>query len=125
MQKFRAIGIPSILLSPTLATGAFGEIERKRRKGRLQRLFSSFPGGWPGVGLFLLRGAIGVVALIQGGYYLSDAAHSTIGIWLGLLGLAAGGSLLAGLLTPIAGVVVGLDALGAGFSVLPAPAANL
>jgi uncharacterized membrane protein YphA (DoxX/SURF4 family) len=73
----------------------------------------------------LLRGAIGLVALIQSGYYLSDGAYSTLGMWLGLLGLAAGGSLVAGFLTPIAGVVVGLAALGAGFSVLPAPAANL
>ena len=73
--------------------------------------------GWPGVGLFLLRGAVGLVALIQGGYYLSKASYSSLGMWLGaLLGLAAGGSLLAGFLTPIAGVVVVLGALGAGFS---------
>ena len=77
------------------------------------------------MGLFLLRGAIGLVAFIQGGYYLSDAAHSSLEIWLGLLGLAAGASLLAGLMIPIGGAVVGLGTLGAGISVLPAPAANL
>jgi uncharacterized membrane protein YphA (DoxX/SURF4 family) len=73
----------------------------------------------------LLRGAIGLVALIQGGYYLSDGAHSSLGMWFGALGLAAGGSLVAGFLTPIAGALVVLGALGAGFSVLPASAANL
>jgi uncharacterized membrane protein YphA (DoxX/SURF4 family) len=73
----------------------------------------------------LLRGAIGLVALIQSGYYVSNDTHSSIGIWLGLLGIAAGGSLLAGFATPIAGVAVVLGALGAGFSVLPASAANL
>jgi uncharacterized membrane protein YphA (DoxX/SURF4 family) len=73
----------------------------------------------------LLRGAIGLVALIQGGFYLSDSAHFALGVWLGaLLGLA-GGALLLGLLTPVAGVVVGLSALGAGFSILPAPMPNL
>jgi uncharacterized membrane protein YphA (DoxX/SURF4 family) len=77
------------------------------------------------VGLFLLRGAIGLVALIQGGYYLTDGTHSSLETWLGLFGIVAGASLLAGFVTPIAGVVVGLGALGAGFSVLPAWAANL
>jgi len=120
MERFRAIGIPSRLLSPTLAIGAFREIPRKRRKSHLQRLFSAFPGGWPGVGLFLLRAAVGLVALIQGGLYLSDG-YSTVGV----LGLAAGGSLLAGFLTPVASVAAALGIVGAGFSVLPVPQPNL
>jgi uncharacterized membrane protein YphA (DoxX/SURF4 family) len=74
----------------------------------------------------LLRAAIGIVALIQGGFYLADSANSAPGIWLaGLLGLTAGAALLAGLLTPIAGIVIGLGALGIGFSTLPAPSPNL
>lgn len=109
-----------MLLSPTLATGALQEIQRKWRKGHLQRLFSAFPGGWPGVGLFLLRAAVGLVALIQGGFYLSGGYSA-----LGLFGLAAGGALLAGFLTPLAGVAVALGTLGAGFSVLPVPEPNL
>jgi uncharacterized membrane protein YphA (DoxX/SURF4 family) len=112
-----------VVLSPTLQTGAF---QRKRRNVHLQRLFSAFPGEWPGVGLLLLRGTIGLVALIQGAFCLTDSAHSTVGLWLcGLLGLAAGASLLAGFMTPIAGAIVALGVLGAGFSLLPTPSLNL
>jgi len=73
----------------------------------------------------LLRAAIGLVAILQGVFYLSADAHSTLGMCLGLLGLAAGAALLAGFLTPVAGVVVALGALGAALSVLPVPAPNL
>jgi uncharacterized membrane protein YphA (DoxX/SURF4 family) len=74
----------------------------------------------------LLRGAIGLVAIIEGGYYLTESNVSTPGLWLGgLLGLVAGGALLIGFLTPVAGVVVGLGAMGIGFSVLAAPTPNL
>jgi uncharacterized membrane protein YphA (DoxX/SURF4 family) len=70
--------------------------------------------------------AVGLVALIQGGLYLSDSDHSTLGMRLGgLLGLAAGAALLIGILTPVAGVLVGLGALGTGFSLLPSPMPNL
>jgi hypothetical protein len=109
-----------------LASSAFPKAQRKWRKGHLQRLFSAFPGGWPGVGLLLLRVAIGLVAVIQCGYYLAQATTSTPGLWLGgLLGLAAGASLLLGVLTPVAGVIVGLGALGIGFAIFPAPTPNL
>jgi uncharacterized membrane protein YphA (DoxX/SURF4 family) len=74
----------------------------------------------------LLRAAVGLVALIQGGLYLYVLdGHPALGLWLGLLGLASGGSLLAGFLTPVASVVVALGILGAGFSVLPVPESNL
>jgi uncharacterized membrane protein YphA (DoxX/SURF4 family) len=74
----------------------------------------------------LLRAAVGLVALIQSGFYLTQNATTTPGIWLGaLLGLTAGGALLIGFFTPVAGLVVGLGALGIGFSVLPAPIPNL
>jgi uncharacterized membrane protein YphA (DoxX/SURF4 family) len=74
----------------------------------------------------LLRGAIGLVSLIQGGFYLSDSDHSTLGMRLvGLLALLAGAALLIGVLTPVAGVLVGLGASGTGLSLLPAPMPNL
>lgn len=112
--------------SPTLYSGAVRSVQRKGRKGHLQRLFSAFPAGWPGVGLLLLRGAIGLVALIQSGFYLAQSGTSSLAVWLcGLLGVAAGGSLLAGLLTPVAGVIVTVGALGIGLSVFPAPTPNL
>jgi uncharacterized membrane protein YphA (DoxX/SURF4 family) len=104
----------------------FQERQKKREESHLQRLFSAFPGSWPGVALILLRGAIGLVALLEGAFYLTESGVSTLGVWLGgLLGLAAGGALLIGFLTPVAGVVAGLGALGIGFSVLAAPTPNL
>jgi uncharacterized membrane protein YphA (DoxX/SURF4 family) len=73
-----------------------------------------------------LRMAIGLVAVIQCGYYLAQSAMSNPSLWLGgLVGLAAGASLLVGLLTPLAGVIVGLGALGIGFALVPAPTPNL
>ena len=92
----------------------------------LQRLFSAFPGGWPGIGLLLLRAAIGLVGLIQGGFYLTGKSDAMPGAWIAaVIGLAAGGALLIGLLTPVAGVVAGLGALAVATSWLPPPAPNL
>jgi uncharacterized membrane protein YphA (DoxX/SURF4 family) len=74
----------------------------------------------------LLRSAVGLVALIESGFYLAGSGLSTPAIWLGsLLGLLAGATLVAGLFTPIAGVIAGLGALGIGFSLMPAPTPNL
>lgn len=76
--------------------------------------------------MLLLRVAIGLVAVIQCGFYLTQNAVTASSVWLGgLLGLAAGAALLVGLFTPFAGVIVGLGALGIGFSVFPAPTPNL
>lgn len=76
--------------------------------------------------MLLLRAAVGLVALIEGAFYLAQNSGSTPGNWLtGLLALAAGAALLAGFVTPAAGVIVGLGALGVGFSVLPEPTPNL
>lgn len=92
----------------------------------LLRLFSAFPGGWPGLGLLLLRWAVGIVALLQGAFYLADSATSTVSMRLGgLVGLAAGMALLIGVLTPLAGIVAGLGVLGTGFSMFAAPMPNL
>ena len=90
------------------------------------RFFSAFPGGWPGIGLLLLRGAIGIIGLLQGAFYLAGRAASTPGMWLiGLAGLVAGAALLVGVLTPIAGILGSLGAIGIGFSILAAPTPNL
>jgi uncharacterized membrane protein YphA (DoxX/SURF4 family) len=109
-----------------LTLGAFREVPRKRRKAHLQRLFTAFPGGWPGVGLLLLRAAIGLVSLLQGAFYLTGKTDNQMAAWLGaIIGLVSGAALLVGLLTPVAGVVAGVGAVGIGFSLWPAPAPNL
>ena len=89
-------------------------------------MFSTFPGGWPGAGLLLLRAAIGVTTVIQGGLYLDDPGNLTLETGtLGLVAIATGASLVVGFLTPVAGVLVGLGTLGIGLAWFPAAARNL
>lgn len=85
----------------------------------MQRLFSSFPAGGPGVGLLVLRLAIGVSLAVQGGAVLAGRDQRAW-IWLaGLLALAAGASLLIGFLTPVASVLAVLDGVSLALSWLP------
>jgi uncharacterized membrane protein YphA (DoxX/SURF4 family) len=75
----------------------------------LQRLFSTFPGGWPGLGLFLLRLAPSSVAFAQGAGYLLSTGAATPRSWLvGAAGIVVGVSLLIGFLTPVASSIVAL-----------------
>ena len=70
----------------------------------MQRLFTMFPGGWPGAGLLVLRLAAAIPLIIGGGLAIRDASQlglhamyfATIGV--GIL-------LLAGLWTPVAGTL--------------------
>jgi uncharacterized membrane protein YphA (DoxX/SURF4 family) len=82
---------------------------RAKARTRLQRLFSTFPGGRPGLGLLLLRIVSGAVALLQGGdmAFGSDAA-GPLGWMLGLLVAASGAALFVGLFTPVASAVVAI-----------------
>ena len=73
-----------------------------------------------------MRLTVGVLTLIQGGFYLSTRSESIPGAWIGLVvGVIAGAALLIGLLTPIAALLTGLSAIGTGLSLLPAPDPNL
>ncbi len=75
--------------------------------------FFTFPGGNPGVGLLLLRAAIGVTAIVQGGVYLAKPDNSIFGMWIvGLLAIASGALLLIGFLTKAASLLVGLSSVG-------------
>lgn len=71
----------------------------------MQRLFSTFAGGWPGVGLLLQRLLIGTVLFHQGIICLSDASECAA-IVPRLVGAVAGSLLLVGLWTPVAGTLV-------------------
>jgi uncharacterized membrane protein YphA (DoxX/SURF4 family) len=89
-------------------------------------LFSTFPGGWPGAGLLLLRAAIGVTTIVQGGLYLTEPGTLTFGTGtVGSVAIASGALLLSGFLTPVAGVLVGLGTLSIALGGLPAAARNL
>jgi uncharacterized membrane protein YphA (DoxX/SURF4 family) len=73
----------------------------------LRRLYSTFAGSWPGIGVLLMRLAVGPIVIVRAAPHLwTDAPlHMT----LGSASLAGSGLLLfAGLWTPVAGAVVAL-----------------
>ena len=67
----------------------------------MQRLFSTFPGGWPGVGLLLLRIAAAAPLLLEA-VALFSGDYRGMGLPFRLPGTASGLFLLLGLGTPIA-----------------------
>ena len=68
----------------------------------MQRLFSTFADGWPGIGLLLLRLLTGV-ALIHFGTASLREGPPLATVVLQSIGVGAGILLLAGLWTPVAG----------------------
>ena len=75
---------------------------------RLQRLFSTFPSGWPGTGLLLLRVFLGIALIYSGVNGLVTAAERIV-IAQGLIAAAGGLLLFAGFWTPVAGALVTID----------------
>jgi putative oxidoreductase len=81
----------------------------------LQRLFSTFADGWPGIGLLLLR-LLTAVALIQFGIAnVLESPPLTI-VALQIIGIGAGILLLAGLWTPVAGALAAIAKVWIAFS---------
>jgi putative oxidoreductase len=74
----------------------------------LQRLFSTFPNSWPGVGLLLLRVCLAIALIYLGRASLSERPPQTIGLAQNLIAVVAGIFLLAGLWTPLMGTLVAL-----------------
>ncbi len=77
----------------------------------MRRLYSTFAGGWPGIGLLLMRLVGGSAVIVHASSTLSSGppAHATITSAF----LAGSGVLLIpGLWTPIAGTLVALVAVG-------------
>jgi len=81
---------------------------KKRSKApeaiRLQRFFSTFPGGQPGLGLLLLRVSLGT-ALIAYGVAWTTVERSW-NVMLGPASILCGLLLLAGFLTPVVSVLI-------------------
>src|SRR5579871_5258771 len=92
-----------------------GGVERRREFRNiglgcaLQRLFSTFPDGWPGLGLLLLRLGIGLRVIYIGTVSLSGQPSEPITLAQSLIAVAGGIFLLAGLWTPIVGTLLALD----------------
>jgi uncharacterized membrane protein YphA (DoxX/SURF4 family) len=82
----------------------------------LQRLFSIFPRGTPGIGLLLLRAALGITAVSQGVFCFAEPSGSSSpspAQWILCFTLIiSGAALVLGCLTPVAGLVAGLCFLG-------------
>jgi hypothetical protein len=76
----------------------------------LRRLYSTFAGGWPGIGLLLLRLVVGAVVLWHAGLSLWSDPPLRLIIAYAPLVLAAL-LLIAGLWTPVAGAVVAVVAI--------------
>jgi hypothetical protein len=75
----------------------------------LQRLFSMFPGGWPGAGLLVLRLVVAIPLLIGGHPESWGMPHD--GLYLRFIAIAVGSLLVAGLWTPVAGALQATIAL--------------
>jgi putative oxidoreductase len=88
----------------------------------LQRLFSTFPSGWPALGLLLLRLEAGITLISFGvnGFYGALAEPIVLANYL--IAVAGGIFLVAGLWTPVTGVLVALDELWTASSLNFSPA---
>lgn len=97
-----------------------------RTETGLQRLFSSFPDGWPGFGLLILRTVCSLTLVIQGLSYAVESGVTKFDhLFIGVLVTLAGLSFLAGLLTPIASVIVMFAGIIFALAWIPSPSINL
>src|SRR5271154_2824454 len=100
-----------------MAKSAFWGVESRRRFHTirlgctLQRLFSTFPNGWPGFGLLLLRLGVGIALIYLRISRLFGTPGVPITIVPDFIEAAGGMFLLAGLWTPIVGALIALDEL--------------
>lgn len=81
----------------------------------MQRLFSGFPDGWPGMSILFLRLGAGILLIYDGIATLSGRSQS-IPIIGGLVAVGAGILLLAGLWTPVSGTLAAILELWIAFS---------
>jgi len=72
-------------------------------------MFSTFPDGWPGAGLMLLRAAAGAVLISQGSTYFNEnRAPGFVPVLVVSIAIAVGILLLIGLLTRFAALAASL-----------------
>ena len=75
----------------------------------LQRLFSTFPASWPGVGLLLLRLAIAPSVIVDALILQHWTRNSLVSVsTIDLVGIILAIGLIAGLLTPVVSVLVAI-----------------
>ena len=84
----------------------------------MQKSFSAFPGGWPGLGLLLLRALVGVTLIAQSLTYIGSTKLSALSWVVTALVLIIASCLLVGFMTPIAAMIIGLGAIALALSSL-------
>src|ERR1700676_2751468 len=104
VHAIRFLGFLLLLSTGSLRTGPI-----------LQRLFSTFPEGWPGTGLVFLR-AVAAIPLAQHGIAGLLTATLPALVILHLVAAGAAALLLVGLWTPVAGVLMAVAELALAFS---------
>jgi putative oxidoreductase len=82
----------------------------------VQRLFSTFPEGWPGTGLVFLRAAAAIPAVQHGIAGLLLTTPLLAQLVLQLMATGAAALLLVGFWTPVAGVLLALTEIFLAFS---------
>jgi len=92
----------------------------------MQRLFSTFPNGWPGFGLLLLRLGVGIALISFGvrGFGISGffgASGDPIALARDSIEAAGAVFLLLGLWTPVVGALIALDELWIALSLYSSP----
>jgi putative oxidoreductase len=90
----------------------------------MQRLFSTFPDGWPGTGLVLLRAVAAISLFKQGTAGLLTAVPPPLAATQ-LVALGAAALLLIGLWTPVSGALMALAELCLAFSHPTDPSAHV
>jgi putative oxidoreductase len=92
----------------------------------VQRSFSTFAPGWPGVGLFVLRIALGIPLLIEGIALLADWRDTTgLLVVVALISVAAGVTLLVGYSVALGAIAGGVIVIAVHFSSLHGERLNL
>lgn len=86
-------------------------------------MFSTFPDGWPGAGLVLLRVTCGVLLVVQGiGYAFQQPDHHQLILWLlAIVAVGSGILLLVGYFTRLGAFIAGIACASGIFSRVPAP----
>jgi putative oxidoreductase len=85
----------------------------------LQRLFSTFPNRWPGIGLLLLRLCFGITLLYFGSAAFSAVPSGPVPFTQSVIAAGGGIFLLAGLWTPAMGGLIALNELWIALSFYP------
>src|SRR5262245_894493 len=78
----------------------------------VQRLFSTFPNGWPGAGLLLVRLGLGTALICVGVIGFPATGAEAFVFAENLLAVGAGIFLMIGLWTPLAGGLAALQEMG-------------